>query len=120
MNTQGEFTQELEEKVVDEKLRINCYKGDYAYGKRHGRGRIVYENGDVYSGDWADNMRFGEGKYTYAVNGVQYKGSWMSNKKSGTGICKFPNGDKFTCEWAKDKTIPTQHGRIDFHDGTLY
>jgi hypothetical protein len=33
------------------------YRGDYVDNKRHGRGRAIYSNGDVYEGAWVNNER---------------------------------------------------------------
>jgi hypothetical protein len=116
----SEFTHELEEKVVENNQRINCYKGSYGYGKRNGYGRLVYENGDVYKGYWKDNLRDGFGAYRYKCNSAKYKGQWVDNKKHGTGTTHFKIGDRITCDWDKDRMVKTDEGRIEVRDGTLY
>ena len=37
------------------------YQGQYADGKRNGRGVYRYAEGDVYSGEWRDDRRHGKG-----------------------------------------------------------
>lgn len=36
-------------------------------GEKHGRGKLVYSNGDIYEGVWLNNKKHGRGKYTYKV-----------------------------------------------------
>lgn len=30
-------------------------------GKKHGKGRMVYLNGEIYDGEWADGQKHGRG-----------------------------------------------------------
>lgn len=75
-------------------LRIECYKGDYSNGKRHGYGEIVYNNGDSYNGNWVNNKKEGKGRYFYNFTKTVYSGEWLNNKRHGEGKMKFKNGDK--------------------------
>jgi hypothetical protein len=49
-------------------------------GSYHGRGKMIYINGDVYEGNWADNLREGKGKMIYA-NGDIYEGNWLNDER---------------------------------------
>ena len=51
-------------------------------GKFHGKGSIVYSNGEKYAGDWEHGQRHGTGVYTYA-DGGSYDGQWDRDKISG-------------------------------------
>ena len=46
-------------------------------GKFHGRGSIVYSNGERYAGEWQYGQRHGRGTYTYADGGT-YSGADVS------------------------------------------
>ena len=41
------------------------YTGDFKDGKRHGTGKYIYPNGDIYEGEWKNNIREGEGTFTH-------------------------------------------------------
>lgn len=52
------------------------YKGDTQSGLRHGRGRYVYPNGNVYEGEWYKDQRYGYGSLK-DQNGDIYLGYWQ-------------------------------------------
>ena len=54
-------------------------------GKFHGKGSIVYSNGEKYAGDWEHGQRHGTGVYTYA-DGGSYDGQWDRDKISGEAL----------------------------------
>ena len=39
------------------------YSGFMSDGQMHGKGKLVYENGEVYEGDWVRGKRHGQGQY---------------------------------------------------------
>lgn len=47
---------------------------------KHGKGRIIYENNDVYEGEWKLGQRSGKGVYRYS-NGDVYDGQWAGDLK---------------------------------------
>ena len=44
----------------------------------------IYPNGDTYEGEFADGKRNGKGVYHYA-NGEEYNGDWVDDEKNGKG-----------------------------------
>ncbi|CAG9310596.1 unnamed protein product [Blepharisma stoltei] len=110
-----------EELVKDEssQLRIECYKGDYSGGKRHGKGEIVYNNGDSYSGSWVNNKKEGKGRYFYNHIGAVYSGEWFNNKRHGQGKLKFKNGDRISGTWIEGR-LSEDHTTIDYSDKAKY
>jgi hypothetical protein len=50
------------------------YRGDFKGGLKHGRGEIVYSNGDKFSGEWANDMKHGYGKMELVSSGMVYYG----------------------------------------------
>jgi hypothetical protein len=73
---------------------------------KHGEGKFVHTNGDIYEGMWENDLKHGVGKYVYR-NGNVYKGEWKYNKKIGNGIMKYSNGDIYKGEWKYNK----KHGK---------
>ena len=70
--------------------RANQYFGDTENGKKHGKGSLFDENGDlVYEGEWKEDKRCGKGKL-YATKGnkeqYDYEGSFKDDKRHGVGI----------------------------------
>jgi hypothetical protein len=59
-----------------------------AAGQRHGQGKLVYANGDVYEGSWELDVRSGEGTMQYA-DGSCYTGSWERDMACGQGKMTF-------------------------------
>ena len=52
------------------------YDGEWLDGKKHGRGKQVWPNGDVYDGQWLDNYAHGEGTMYFTKNKRVHKGSY--------------------------------------------
>ncbi|KAJ1563524.1 hypothetical protein HK096_000583, partial [Nowakowskiella sp. JEL0078] len=61
----------------------DVYEGIYQNGKRNGQGSYVWKNGQFENG-----KRHGSGSYTYA-NGDVYEGSWKNDLKHGKGVYTF-------------------------------
>eukprot|EP01062_Namystynia_karyoxenos_P046668 TRINITY_DN35023_c0_g1_i1.p1 TRINITY_DN35023_c0_g1~~TRINITY_DN35023_c0_g1_i1.p1 ORF type:complete len:815 (+),score=262.49 TRINITY_DN35023_c0_g1_i1:68-2512(+) len=59
------------------------YVGDVKGGRRHGRGRIHYDNGDVFEGEFREGRRHGVGVVTYADSGRQFEGNWVADELQG-------------------------------------
>ena len=56
---------------------VDKYEGDYnEEGKKHGKGKMTYVNGDIYEGDFKDNKMNGVGTFTFASGGV-YEGDYQ-------------------------------------------
>ena len=74
------------------------YTGDFKDGKRHGRGRYIYPNGDTYDGYWVDDIRQGEGKLTYDNDSKTYVGNFVSDLFNGWGALHIIGGEKYEGE----------------------
>jgi len=90
------------------------YTGDWAYGKRNGKGKLNIINGDVYDGDFVDSKRHGYGTYTFSkpIKGMVYKGEWyeslrerieylfrVDDLRHGNGAAEWPDGTYFQGRW---------------------
>lgn len=71
------------------------YIGKWHQGKRHGYGKYVFPNGDVFEGEWKMDVRNGKGKITYINDHSVYVGDWKNGKKDGQGVYKFKNGAQY-------------------------
>ena len=57
----------------------DTYEGSFLNGKRTGKGKMVFSNGDIYYGNWKlDFMCDDEGLYIFR-NGNEYRGSIKNN-----------------------------------------
>ena len=94
------------------------YEGEYnEEGKRHGKGKYTYANGNVYEGDFQDGKRHGKGKFTYASGSV-YEGDWKDDNFHGKGKYTFANGNVYEGDYQDGK----RHGKGKYTsaDGTVY
>ena len=116
------------------------YEGDLEDGKRHGKGRLVAEDGGVYEGEWVNDLMHGHGKYVYAsgamyegeykegvingqgkfiyANGDVYEGSFKDRKRHGEGKFIFANGDVYEGGWKEN--MMHGYGKRLFIDGSRY
>ena len=56
--------------------QLVMYEGFFHGGKRWGKGRIIFWNGDIYDGDWVRNKCEGYGTYI-KYNGDKFHGEWF-------------------------------------------
>ena len=83
-------------------------------GERHGNGKAVLPNGDVYEGQYKNGMRHGKGQYIFNdQNGAKYVGDYKDNRKNGFGTFFYPDGSRYEGFWKDDK----RHGRGIYYYG---
>ncbi|KAF2238531.1 hypothetical protein EV356DRAFT_440349 [Viridothelium virens] len=63
-----------------------AYRGDFALGKRHGHGRLIFANGDVYEGSFESGLLSGKGTLVEHATGNEYTGGWKNGKRHGQGV----------------------------------
>ena len=77
---------------------------------KHGLGKKVYANGDVYEGLWRHGKAEGPGRYRWR-NANEYDGQWLAGRMHGQGTLIWAKGVVCgrvcvcVCVW---KPIPTQ------------
>jgi len=71
----------------------NKYVGETKNGKRHGKGTMYYDIGDIYVGDYYNDVKEGKGIY-YHKNGDRYEGDYKNGAAEGKGIYYYRNGDR--------------------------
>ena len=100
-----------------EKNKSYTYLGCFCNDLRHGKGKLIYNEGDSYEGDflngqltghgiykWVDKNTYegdfldgnmhGKGKYKWA-DGNEYEGEYINNIKEGLGEFRWKNGKKY-------------------------
>jgi hypothetical protein len=78
------------------------YTGQWQGDKRHGKGVMVWDDGDTYEGEFMFDKRHGRGKYTYTSGNV-YEGMWADDKKHGEGVFVWTSGSTYTGCYRHDK-----------------
>ena len=72
-------------------------------GQRHGYGKSLLPNGDIYEGSYINGLRYGEGKYIFrrddglgAIEEIlphaKYVGFYKRNMRNGNGTFWYPDG----------------------------
>ena len=66
------------------------YEGTFKNGKKHGKGKMVQTNAEIFESTWENGKVNGEG-FIYKTNGKVYKGIWVDDgyiDKEGFGNMK--------------------------------
>ncbi|XP_060784752.1 radial spoke head 1 homolog isoform X2 [Neoarius graeffei] len=91
------------EELIEEQPFHGEYEGDRnEEGERHGTGRAVLSNGDIYQGLYEHGKRSGQGTYRFK-NGARYIGEYYMNLKHGQGVFYYPDGSKYDGSWVEDQ-----------------
>ena len=63
------------------------FEGEYSKGKRNGKGKEYYDNGNIkYIGEYLNGKRNGKGKEYYENGLLYFEGEYLNNKKwNGVG-----------------------------------
>ncbi|XP_073346229.1 radial spoke head 1 homolog [Pagrus major] len=88
----------------------DLYQGQYDKGKRHGEGTYRFKDGSRYVGDYYQNLKHGQGTFYYP-DGSKYEGSWVEDLRQGHGVYTYPNGDMYDGEWLHHM----RHGQGIYH-----
>ena len=83
----------------------------------HGRGILIYKNGDRYYGNFENGKKSRIGIFYFKRNGAKYKGEWKDNKMNGYGTYYYPNGTIYEGYFKDNKRhgfgiLKTLHGDI--------
>eukprot|EP00457_Paulinella_chromatophora_P000179 gb/GEZN01000179.1/.p2 GENE.gb/GEZN01000179.1/~~gb/GEZN01000179.1/.p2 ORF type:complete len:951 (-),score=221.99 gb/GEZN01000179.1/:173-3025(-) len=83
-------------------LQGGVYTGDIQHGLAHGKGVLVWPNGEKYVGEFNMDLFQGEGTYGWP-DGSQYKGAWRAGKREGFGVGTYASGAKYQGDFSKGK-----------------
>ena len=56
---------------------------------KHGKGKLLWDDGSYYNGDFKNNKFEGNGTYIW-TDGRNYNGSWSNNLINGVGTMSYP------------------------------
>ena len=76
------------------------YQGEWVDFKKHGKGELVFANGDVYTGDFKKDQRYGFGLIIFSY-GKRYAGEWKKDYPHGQGRVTYPNGEVYEGLWKR-------------------
>ena len=119
----GEHIENSENKLIAHGRGILIYKngdkylGNFENGKKSKLGIYYFRNGAKYKGYWEDNKLNGYGIYYYE-NGNKYEGNFKDNKRNGVGILTTTNGDIYESLWENGNI--SSIGKIIYKDGKIY
>lgn len=104
--SEGTYTGEWESGKIDgpgtfEYKSGAVFQGHFHRGKRHGEGKMTYENKSFYEGEWELDQPHGQGVLDIASVGT-YTGAWEKGRKHGHGKMVWVNGDAFEGQWHSD------------------
>lgn len=57
-----------------------------------GKGKFVYDNGDIYEGEFKKDLKEGKGTYQFSQDLSRYEGDWKNNVREGMGTFFWPFG----------------------------
>ena len=95
----------------DEDLGAYEYEGGVVNGKRHGKGKIKWQESGSYEGYFVNDLRTGIGTRVWS-DGTYYEGEFLEDFVTGKGKKIFPDGFIMEGEFLKSNL----HGKGKFFD----
>ena len=97
----------------------NEYTGTMVFGKRHGKGKLVYiDRKLVYVGIFIYGLREKKGNISSFDNKYLYDGEWKNDQFEGSGSLVTPNGNKYVGQF-KNGLFEGKGYLID-NEGNIY
>ena len=93
------------------------YTGEIINSERHGIGRNIYPNGDVYEGSWREGFHDGLGRHKW-IDGSYHIGYYLKDDKHGSGLYVWDDYTKYIGEFANN--VFNGVGEYWFEDGQVY
>ncbi len=113
------------------------YKSTKSQGREY-KGRILYDNGDIFEGHFKNGLPNGKGRKTKAdqsfyegnyvlgkcegqgklvmPDGAVYDGAWADNQFNGKGMFAEPDGSKYEGDYVKG--LKHGYGKEELEDGS--
>uniref|UniRef100_A0A0E0KI02 Phosphatidylinositol 4-phosphate 5-kinase n=1 Tax=Oryza punctata TaxID=4537 RepID=A0A0E0KI02_ORYPU len=129
------------EAVVEKALpNGDVYRGGFAGGAPHGKGKYVWADGCMYEGEWRRGKASGKGRFSWpsgatfegefrggriegqgvfvGPDGATYRGAWAADRRHGVGAKSYANGDYYEGQWRRN--LQDGHGRYVWANGNQY
>ena len=78
------------------------YSGQFENGKKEGNGKLFFETGEYYVGQFSDNKMNGNGKIYYKNDKIKYIGNFLDGKMEGYGKYIYENGEYYIGQFSRD------------------
>ena len=91
------------------------YRGDLLNYAAHGRGSLIFSDGERYVGEFKFNRFHGEGTLTSA-SGETYQGNFFEGWRDGEGITIFPDGKTEKEYYKRGRRIYVAKSKKDLQD----
>ena len=114
----GDFINNLRQGIGKDYRNNAKYEGEFKKDKKSGKGKIIFESGDIYEGEFNDNKFNGYGHYIWAKNGHEYKGNYLNGKFHGEGLYKWGENEYYKGEYVNG--IKEGEGEISYADGKKF
>ena len=89
-----EYEHDIEYKKEKVNINILKFEGEYLNGKRNGKGKEYYDNGDLlFEGEYLNGKRNGKGKEYYYNGDLLFEGEYLNGKRNGKGKKNYYNGE---------------------------
>ena len=96
----------------------NTYEGEFEYGMFHGKGTFTWTTDVIYKGDFEHNIITGMGEYKWPDNSW-YKGEVLNGLRHGKGIYETGWGEiRYEGQWKKG--LRHGKGKMSFKSGGVY
>ncbi len=100
-----------------EKNKFYTYLGSFNDDLKHGKGKIMYEEGDSYEGDFLNDKLTGYGKYKWEDNNT-YEGEFLDGNMHGKGLYKWADGNEYEGQYINN--IKEGAGEFRWKNGKKY
>jgi hypothetical protein len=73
-----------DQKIDDGRTFCSTFEGSFMNDMKHGKGKFIWQSGNVYEGEFQNDKRSGIGKLTW-IDGSSYIGEWTNGVQNGYG-----------------------------------
>ncbi|XP_052230156.1 MORN repeat-containing protein 1-like isoform X2 [Dreissena polymorpha] len=79
------------------------YEGQWKNGKKHGTGKLTFQDGSYYEGTFVGGEITGFGTRYFAVSGCKYQGQFVKGEFHGKGRMLWPDGSIYEGQWENNR-----------------
>ena len=93
------------------------YEGQFKHGKREGKGKLSFDDGNYYEGNFKNDKFDGEGYFKFN-DGREYKGNWKENEMNGEGVFIWNENQKYEGQYKDSRR--EGHGTYYFGENNYF